>query len=214
VPLRSALFLVLPPALVAVPPPEAPVRAERPTQDLFVPQTGQHLALSVLEPDEAQELFKELAGRRDIPHRYLADGNYARAHKMVWILEDQGVVAAKVWATGEFYLDWAFGEAGLRYHVAPLVYVRGAGRVAVLRVLDPSLFDQPVTYQVWKAKLLAKAASKLEGGFFTSRFAYDPDERNAPLTAFSEESLRDMNAVNQDSARRLFMAERLKGAGK
>lgn len=204
--LVPALSLVLPAAPVAAPP-------ERPTQDLFVPQSGQHLALSVLEPEEAQAFFQALAGRGDLPHRYLADGNYARAHKMVRILEDEGVIAAKAWVTGELYLDWAFGEAGLRYHVAPLVYVR-YNQVPVLRVLDPSLFDRPVTYQDWKARLLAKPKSKLEGAFFTSRFAYDPDERDAPLTAFSEESLRDMNAVNRDAARRLFMAERLKAMGR
>jgi hypothetical protein len=205
--LRLSLVLALQMGLAAVA--QGSHASLWPTQILDSPDNGQHLAVSVIEPQEAGGLFTELAGRSDIPYGFLLDGNYARAHKMVRILEDRGVTAAKAWVEGELFVDSKrFGEVGLSYHVAPVVFVR-EGKVPAAQVLDPSLFDRPVSYATWKAKLVAKGKAKLTRAYFTSRFAYDPDDRAKALTDYDEESLRDMNRTNRDFDRKLFMFDRM-----
>lgn len=206
-------YLLFALALAVGVPAAAQVRSSEPVakslQVLESPENGQRLSVSVLEAGEAGELFAELAERSDLPHGFLLDGSYARAHKMVRILDGHGVTAAKAWVVGELFVDSKrFGEVGLTYHVAPVVFVR-EGRTVVLQVLDPSLFDRPVPHATWKARLLAKGKAKLTRAYFTTRFAYDPDDRTKALEDYEEESLRDMNSTNRDFSRRLFMLDRL-----
>ncbi|HJV39878.1 MAG TPA: protein-glutamine glutaminase family protein [Geothrix sp.] len=204
--LRLPLVLALQIGLVAVA--QGSHSNPRPTQILDSPDNGQHLAVSVIDPQEAGDLFAELAGRSDIPYGFLLDGSYARAHKMVRLLDGRGVTAAKAWVEGELFVDsQRFGEVGLSYHVAPVVFVR-EGKTPTAQVLDPSLFDRPVPYATWKARLLAKAKAKLTRAYFTTRFAYDPDDRTKALADYDEESLRDMNSTNRDFDRKLFMFDR------
>ncbi|WP_243294974.1 protein-glutamine glutaminase family protein [Geothrix mesophila] len=204
--LRLPLVLALQIGLVAVA--QGSHSNPRPTQILDSPDNGQHLAVSVIDPQEAGDLFAELAGRSDIPYGFLLDGSYARAHKMVRLLDGRGVTAAKAWVEGELFVDsQRFGEVGLSYHVAPVVFVR-EGKTPTAQVLDPSLFDRPVPYATWKARLLAKAKAKLTRAYFTTRFAYDPDDRTKVQTDYDEESLRDMNSTNRDFDRKLFMFDR------
>lgn len=203
-PLALPLVLLLQSGLLSA----SPVASVNgPVQELNSPDNGQRITVSVLEEDEVRSSFSILAERQDIPYAAW-DGNYARAHKMVRILEDKGITAAKAWVVGALYVDSKlFGEMGLSYHVAPLVFVR-VGRAITPYVLDPSLFDKPVPYEAWKAKLLAKPKAKLERAYFTTRFAYDPDDRTAALSSYSEESLQDMNQTNRNLLRALFMYER------
>ena len=204
------LVLALQTGLIAMaqgPQPRPEPRPES-TQILDSPDNGQHLAVSVIDPQEAAALFAELAERSDIPYGFLLDGNYARAHKMVRILEDRGVTAAKAWVIGELFVDsQRFGEVGLTYHVAPVVFVR-EGKLPSAYVLDPSLFDRPVPHATWKAKLLAKAKAKLTRAYFTTRFAYDPEDRTRSLDDYESEPLLDMNSTNRDFSRKLFMFDR------
>ena len=208
--LRLPLLLALQIGASAAPPaPQAPVRA---TQILASPDNGLQITVSVLDPQEAQSLFTELAERRDIPHGFLPDGSFARAHKMVRLLDDRNVTAAKAWVLGELFVDsQRFGEVGLTYHVAPAVFLR-EGRSTALYVLDPSLFDKPVPHAAWKAKLLAKPKAKLERAYFTTRFAYDPRDRAKAMSGYEEEALRDMNATNRECSRNLFMFDHAKGS--
>lgn len=98
-----------------------------------------------------------------VPYQYVADGCYARAHKMRQIIEgtygytsykvfnyaDQcpavpGVLAVKatLWGNNCCVRWW--------YHVAPYVYVQsGASQVAYL--LDPSMHSAPVAISTWLA---------------------------------------------------------------
>ena len=196
-------------ASAASPAPQAPAEAP---QILASPDNGLQITVSVLDPQEARSLFAELAERTDIPHGFMLDGSYARAHKMVRLLDDKHVTAAKAWVLGELFVDsQRFGEVGLTYHVAPAVFLR-EGRTTTLYVMDPSLFDKPVPHATWKAKLLAKPKAKLERAFFTTRFAYDPRDRSKSMSDYEEEALRDMNATNRECSRNLFMFDHAKGS--
>ena len=205
-PAYPALFLTS--ALLATRP-QAIHREMGPMRDLTSPDTGERISVSVVDEAVAREVFHELAARKDIPYP-ARDGSYARAHKMVRLLDERGLTAAKAWILGLLYVDSTrYGEMGFAYHVAPLLWVK-AGKAVLLEVLDPSLFEKPVPYEAWKAKLLASPKSKLTEAFFTTRFVYAPEERKTTGDDYSEESLRDMNQTNRDMAYDLFRFDALK----
>ncbi len=206
--MHSCLALLLSSALLATPQ-QPPQRVPGPVQELTSPDTGERISVSIVEEEVARDVFSELAAREDIPYP-APDGSYARAHKMVRILDDQNITAAKAWVVGSLYVDSTrFGEMGFNYHVAPLLWVK-VGKVVRLEALDPSLFDKPVPYETWKAKLLAKPKAKMTEAFFTTRFVYVPEERKTTGDDYSEETLRDMNLTNRNLARQLFMLDALK----
>jgi hypothetical protein len=91
---------------------------------LYSKDNNQKIDLSVLSEEEANNAFNELAARDDIPYGYPMDGCYARAHKIVRILEDQGIIAGKAFLEGELYIDTKFGEVAWGYHVAPVIMVK------------------------------------------------------------------------------------------
>ncbi|RNA61580.1 hypothetical protein D1631_06385 [Chryseobacterium nematophagum] len=75
----------------------------------------------------------------NIPFGYTAEGCFARAHKMKQLLENKGVRnMAKVWVYKE--RGGAQLKNGWSYHVALKIdnYV-----------LDPSLYDKPITQEEW-----------------------------------------------------------------
>lgn len=96
-----------------------------------------------------------------VPYQYVADGCYARAHKMRQIIEGTyGYTSYKVFN----YADQCPASPGVLavnatlwgnnccvrwwYHVAPYVYVQsGASQVAYL--LDPSMHSAPVAISTW-----------------------------------------------------------------
>jgi hypothetical protein len=127
-----------------------------------------------------------------VPFQYVADGCYARAHKMRQIIEgtygytsykvfnftDQclanpGVLAvnASLWSNNCCVRWW--------YHVAPYVYVQeGANQVAYL--LDPSMFDAPVAISTW-----LDAQKNVSCGYAAGtvhKQAYYPSNAYAPST--------------------------------
>ena len=128
-----------------------------------------------LTKDEARDRFKELAGKKDsIPFDYPDDCCFSRAHEMCRLLEAQGITTDKIWLFDEgYYLsamkndpfaqeDWSLhadtpnhpsGSVAWRYHVATVVYVQGPDGAPQPMVMDPSLFNRPVTPQVWAASM-------------------------------------------------------------
>jgi hypothetical protein len=113
---------------------------------------------------EADAAFARMAEQSDLAFRYLPDGCYARAHLMTRRLRKLGVAADKVWAfppsAGEqLQVSSALAPGGRlkwQYHVAPVVSVRtGAGVVDM--VIDPALFDRPVTVIDWGSALATSA---------------------------------------------------------
>jgi RHS repeat-associated protein len=108
-----------------------------------------------LSLEEAQELFDLMAGQDDIAFGYLADGCYARAHLMAQRMAERGIEVRKVWTFPEPEAEWisvdvsGFPDEGWRYHVAPTVSVIQEDGTVQRMVIDPSLFDSPVTIEEW-----------------------------------------------------------------
>ncbi len=90
-----------------------------------------------------------------IPFQYVVDGCYARAHKMRQImLEEYELSCEKVFSyedvTGSLAVDAGDCCVYWWYHVAPLVTVK-TDLGPVKYVIDPSMFDEPVSIAVWTA---------------------------------------------------------------
>jgi hypothetical protein len=117
---------------------------------------------SVLSGAKANSLFQDLASQPQIPFDYPDDCCYSRAHEMCRIMRERGIQCRKIW---NYAHDFSTGGASLRadtpnhpsghvswrYHVAPVVKVRGNDGVVRDMVMDPSLFDRPVTVDEWIA---------------------------------------------------------------
>ena len=186
--------------------------ADEKTAILYSKANNQKIEVSIVSEDELNDLFAELAGRTDIPHDFLWDGSWARAHRMVRILESKDIIAGKAFVEGEFYPDPRRSvspqmiEAGLTYHVAPVLMV-AKGKNVVPYIIDPSLFSGPVPQPLWKAKLLAKPKAKLTAEYYTNRYVIDVKDKNKKLTEYSDEDLKEMQSTNREFARALFMFE-------
>lgn len=180
---------------------------------LYAKENDQNIELSVISMETLNELFAELAARDDLPYAYLNDGAWARAHKMVQILENAGVIAGKAFIEGELYIDSTYAvaarlpEIGLAYHVAPVVLVL-KGKAIVPYILDPSLFSGPVSHGLWKAKLLAKPQSTFTREYYTSRFYVSPIDYDKKLADYADDDLDDMERTNRALSRLLRVLER------
>ncbi|HKR11881.1 MAG TPA: protein-glutamine glutaminase family protein [Pyrinomonadaceae bacterium] len=117
--------------------------------------------LGALSKAKADEMFKTLASQNHIPFDYPDDCCYSRAHEMCRIMKAEGVDCRKVWNYGQGFPDNSTlqastpnhpnGKVSWRYHVAPVVSVNENGTCTDM-VMDPSLFDRPVTVAEWKQK--------------------------------------------------------------
>lgn len=98
-----------------------------------------------------------------IPFQYVPDGCYARAHKMRYIIENKfRYCSQKVFSYGYVGNDalavlankWGGCCIGWWYHVAPVINVKVSilGHSFTLAyVIDPSMFNAPVTLSTWLA---------------------------------------------------------------
>ena len=88
-----------------------------------------------------------------IPFEFVKDGCFARAHKMKWIIETKyGYCCEKVFSYGNLDVKankWGGCCVGWWYHVAPLIRVIGKSGRPVCYVIDPGMFNEPVTLSVW-----------------------------------------------------------------
>ncbi len=88
-----------------------------------------------------------------IPFQYPNDGCWGRAHEMCRLILLAGVTPKKVWIYGSLhtpttnspacYVPWG-------WHVAPTLDVT-TGSTTTEHVIDPSLFEKPVTKATWKS---------------------------------------------------------------
>ena len=102
--------------------------------------------------DRARELFKKASNMKDIAWNYKLDGCYARAHLMARRFEEEGVRVDKVWIKGDLTVKDNNPPISWNFHVAPIVYVEEKGIIQKM-VIDPSLFDRPVTVAEWDKKM-------------------------------------------------------------
>jgi hypothetical protein len=139
---------------------------------------------SVLSLDKAVEIFDLLADRTDIAFGYSRDGCYARAHIMCRTLIDMGLAPKKAWAfEGQKSLCvekpdktnqmWCF-------HVAPVLSVEMPDGKIQNMVLDPSLFDGPVSLKEW-GDIMHASPDKLQ----VAPFGVVPEGRYGDYTPHS-----------------------------
>lgn len=90
-----------------------------------------------------------------IPFLYPDDGCWARAHEMCRLIRNQGLTPKKVWIQGRLYVSTKNNPlCGVwwGWHVAPTLCVRGPQLFQTQEmVIDPSLFNSPVTKATWKS---------------------------------------------------------------
>jgi hypothetical protein len=102
--------------------------------------------------DTANTFFSRLRRQPHIPFQYVV--------AKVWNLGNCSLLTVKTENNPDCAVSWL-------YHVAPVVK---AGKN--LRVIDPSLFDKPVSVAKWRSVQKGKAT----GPVYTSRDAYDLDQ--------------------------------------
>lgn len=108
--------------------------------------------VQTISKDRANELFKKAINMQDIAWNYKLDGCYARAHLMARRFEAEGVRVDKVWIKGDLTVKDNNPPINWNFHVAPIVYVEEKGIIQKM-VIDPSLFDRPVTVAEWDKKM-------------------------------------------------------------
>jgi hypothetical protein len=109
---------------------------------------------------DAQREFQKIKHASGIPFKYLPDCCNARAHEMCRIMVEDGLEPCKVWNYGQGfeqvlptlqvqthltptgYVKWSF-------HVAPVVKCRHFANDVVHVVIDPALFERPVSLDQW-----------------------------------------------------------------
>jgi hypothetical protein len=136
-----------------------------------------------LSLERAAELFADMRAQRHIPFDFPQSYCSARAHEMRRLMALQGVECRKV-----FFLATvghsiraehpAHGTITWSYHVAPTVAVRTPQGVVTM-VIDPSLFDGPVTIEQWRAVMECDSAQlqETQGAIYQPFDARDDEYR-------------------------------------
>jgi hypothetical protein len=148
-------------------------------------------ALPVVTAGRAKELFELVQGKTCdaiaphapcIPFLYPDDGCWARAHEMCRLIEEAGDLAAKIWnyAPDGHLLETPTANnpacgVSWSFHVAPVIRVMNGGSPAV-RVIDPALFDEPVSVRKWTGVQRSARATHV----FTDQSVFDqpPPDRD------------------------------------
>jgi hypothetical protein len=129
--------------------------------------SGQLANSLVVTPKQAWAAYRLMAAQKDIAFKFPADGCYARAHLMVRRLQAKGYKPYKVWtfANGDSLQvrtqNDPRGQVTWRYHVAPIIRVRLKDGRQGWYVIDPALFDRPMSIKGW-TKVQKKASSQYE----------------------------------------------------
>ncbi len=143
-----------------------------------------------------------------IPFQYVRDGCYARAHKMRWIIttkfkyccekvfsfankgNDRLAVQALKW--GGCCVTWW-------YHVAPLIRVNvtiGKFTFTKAMVIDPGMFDQPVTLSAW---LSAQANTACSPNAKVSMYSIQQGSAYSPANYAGTQFTTDNNYTATDA---------------
>ena len=119
---------------------------------------------------DATLIFEDMANEPDIPFQFPYDGCYARAYlmgnRMVerYPLNQEHISKVFIFDTvlgdelNELRIDQqfqydGFGPVEWDYHVAPSIMVRDSQGNLQPMIIDPSLFDHPVTIEEWKQSM-------------------------------------------------------------
>lgn len=180
-------------AAVAASPQNQPILPGRTFEAAILPpkSTRAYSEATPITRKDAELLFEYFHARKDIPFAYPEDGCYARAHLIAKVLEANGIISLKLFATADrndrrFYFSNPYSNDKSRidwhYHVAPAVLVyderQEKARTYTIEVIDPSLFESPVPASEWIA---AMAKHMVTDGTFhwriEPRFFYSSTQR-------------------------------------
>lgn len=107
-------------------------------------------AMTVVSSEaELMKLFNYLKNQ-PIPFKYIADGCYARAHKMRQLMLQKGIECKKQFVYGSLRAFNGYCCTSWVYHVAPLVKVKTSNGRVVEKIIDPSMFQEPVAPETWR----------------------------------------------------------------
>ena len=104
---------------------------------------------------KVENFFSSVRRQPHIPFQYPLDGCWARAHEMGRLIErffdcDPRTITAKIWNFGDLHVETdnnPYCKVCWNYHVAPILKTDHG-----FTVIDPSLFDQPVSVDTWRNK--------------------------------------------------------------
>lgn len=168
---------------------------------LMGPQAPAEVKISVIDREKANELFSEFLKHTEIPFKYPLEGCYARATVMSKIAESEGVQTGRVYVQGLLQVKTdlpRFPKVNWGWHVAPLVYVNQPSGPPVLMVLDPSLFDRPVTVKEWTNRMLDTTGGfepKIEKVYYGDRFQFYGSDFDAYKSEWQPSDLAEANAT-------------------
>jgi len=97
-----------------------------------------------------------------IPFLFPDDGCWARAHEMCRLMINAGLSPRKVWIQGSLHVNTANNpncEVNWGWHVAPTICMRYFMFFSRTMVIDPALFNMPVSKAMWKSVQGDPAAS-------------------------------------------------------
>lgn len=134
--------------------------------------------MTPVSPQEAMALFQEFKDDEGIPFRYAEDGCYARTFQMHRITEKKGIKMGSIYIEGDFNVKTPKSispQAHWQYHVAPVIPVYTDIGQAMM-VIDPSLFDAPVTVPEWRDTIVDEDDDAPYCLFYSNRFSVEPDD--------------------------------------
>jgi hypothetical protein len=153
--------------------------------------------------EELRTLDRNLAMRRDIPWRYIADGCYARAHLAADQLRQGGVNVGKIFIYGDLTARNDLMGAAWWYHTACVVWARDVTTGAVEPyVIDPAFSLEPLPIDTWAAKF-SEGPVEFD---LTGPAQYWPLAENPRTTDFNEH-LREAKMTARTYAARLARLE-------
>lgn len=111
----------------------------------------------------AVAIFDKFADRKGLAFSYKDDGCHARAHFMCnEMIHKMGILPMKVWATPHenqklkvITPEQTIETIWENFHIAPVIQVRMPNNDIEKLVIDPALFDGPVSIDIWAEKINA-----------------------------------------------------------
>ena len=102
---------------------------------------------------KARELFEIASSMESIAWNEISEGCAARAHLMSRKFESMGIYVDKAWLGGNIFMMKNDEDINWDFHVAPVVYARSAEGEVEKLIIDPAVFNGPVSVSSWVNEL-------------------------------------------------------------
>lgn len=154
-----------------------------------------HARATVMSLETATSYFRAFQRDSSLAFNDPRDACFARAHEMAHRMHRDGFESAKAVLTGFLRLRTAKTDSGFvewSFHVAPAVAVAHGG-CNRLMVIDPSIFDRPVTLEEWAEKQLRHSRYRGYAIYYRPQTHYrvDLDHHEAAPAQFIPAELED-----------------------